>query len=113
MTSVPIIRFLNPWKAKRERAAERIQALRRRDGDNCTRCRRTLRFDLPSGHDQAPQVEPRPAGAGADPLAGLCLCHTRCNAGMIDHTGEVAERIRRKAEADLFAKSRRRKKKAA
>ena len=107
-----LARYLTPWKLKRERAAERVRTLRSRDGDNCTRCRRPLRFDLPDGHDQAAKIEPRSAADG-DALAGLCLCHTRCNAGQVDYTGEVAERMRRKAEAALFAKPRGRKRKAA
>ena len=108
-----IARYLTPWTRKRERAAERVRTLRSRDGDQCARCRRPLRFDLPDSHDQAPKIEPRPTTPGGDALAGLCLTHTRCNAGKIDHTGDVAERIRRKAEAELFTKARGRKKKAA
>jgi len=113
MPDQSIARYLTPWKLKRERAAERVRTLRGRDGDHCARCRRPLRFDLPDGHDQAPKVEPRPAAPGGDALAGLCLTHTRCNAGKVDHTGDVAERMRRKAEAELFAKARRKKRKAA
>ena len=108
-----IARYLNPWKLKRERAAERVQALRARDGDNCARCRRPLRFDLPDGHDQAPKIEPRPAAQCGNALDSRCLCHTRCNAGKVDHTGDVAERMRRKAEAELFTKARGKKRKAA
>jgi hypothetical protein len=108
-----IARYLTPWKLKRERAAERVRVLRGRDGDNCARCRRPLRFDLPEGHDQAAKIEPRPAAPGDDALAALCLCHTRCNAGKVDHTGDVAERMRRKAEAELFAKTRGKKRRAA
>jgi hypothetical protein len=95
--------------------AERLDALRSRDGDNCARCRRPLRFDLPSGHDAAPKLEPilRDANRGAAALDNLCLCHTRCNAQGTDHTGEVTERVRRKAEAALFAKPRRKPKKKA
>jgi hypothetical protein len=36
----------------------------------------------------------------------LYLCHTRCNAPGVDHTVQVTERVRRKNEADLFAKRR-------
>ena len=52
-----LAKYLNPWKFKREEAArqQRITAIRERDGDNCQRCRRPMRFDLPDGHDQAPQ----------------------------------------------------------
>ena len=113
MTSPSIARLLTPWKLKRERAADQVRQLRSRDGDNCARCRRPLRFDLPDGHDQGPKVEPRPAASTGDTLDRLCLCHARCNQAKVDHTGEVAERMRRKAEAALFAKSRTRKRKAA
>lgn len=107
MTSNGIAKYLIPWRLKRERAAAQVKLLRIRDGDNCARCRRPLRFDLPTGHDQAPKIEPIPSASGQ------CLCHTRCNAGTIDHTGEVAERMRLKAEAALFAKSRKGRRKAA
>ena len=39
--------YLNPWKLRREKQRQRLAALRQRDGDNCRRCRRPLRFDLP------------------------------------------------------------------
>jgi hypothetical protein len=92
-----IVVYLNPWKLKREKEQQRLDALRRRDGDNCRRCRRPMRFDLPRGHDQAPviqQVLPGPAGA----LENACLCHTRCNADAGDATPAVQERLRLKAE---------------
>ena len=38
----------------------------------------------------------------------LCLTHRRCNAVAGDHTAEVTERIRRKQEAELFSKARKR-----
>ena len=43
-------RPLNPFFYKREAAARRVAQLRQRDGDQCRRCRRPLRFDLPAGH---------------------------------------------------------------
>ena len=95
-----LIRFIAPRLHRRRLAAEQVRALRSRDGDNCARCRRPLRFDLPAGHDQGPAVE-----------AGH-LCHRRCNAGGMDHTAEVADRMRRKAEAALFTKSRRKRRAA-
>ena len=106
-----LARYLTPWKLKRERAAERVRTLRSRDGDNCTRCRRPLRFDLPDGHDQGPRIEH--IVPGSDEPGNLRLTHRRCNAPGLDHTDEVGERIRRKAEAELFTKSRKRKRKAA
>ena len=112
MSQSIIARYVTPWKYKRQqRAAERLRALRVRDGDSCARCRRTMRFDLPTGHDQGARVEEiMPTEAGAEPeLVNLRLTHLRCNASGIDHTGEVTERIRRKNEAELFAKSKKRK----
>lgn len=68
-----------------------------------------MRFDLPAGHDQGAAIElvvPKAAG-GRAVADNLRLCHRRCNSSGMDHTGEVAERMRRKNEAALFAKSRR------
>jgi hypothetical protein len=84
---------------KRDKQQLRLAELRRRDGDNCRRCRRPLRFDLPPGHDQAPTFLPMgPAVKGAGEVDHLCLCHVRCNAATVDNTDEVEERMRRKAE---------------
>ena len=98
------IRYLNPWKAKRDRAAAELAALRQRDGDNCSRCRWPLRFDLPVGHDQAAKIER---------IGDACLTHVRCNVPGRDDTEEVMERLRPSREAELFAKGRKGKKKAA
>ncbi|HZC37539.1 MAG TPA: hypothetical protein VE221_02560 [Sphingomicrobium sp.] len=110
-----IARYLNPWKYKREQERQRVQSLRQRDGDDCRRCRRPMQFDLPPGHDMGPRVEeiaPGPAD-GPEQLDNQCLCHRRCNAESADYTREVQDRVRRKAEADLLSKSRKRKRKAA
>ena len=107
-----IVRYLNPWKHRREleRQQQRLAELRRRDGDDCRRCRRPLRFDLTDGHDLGPKIEAITPIEGADDnLENLCLTHRRCIAEGNDHTDEVAERVRRKNEAELFASSRRRK----
>ena len=105
-----IVRYLNPWKFRREQEQlQRLAALRRRDGDECRRCRRPLRFDLPQGHDHGPKIEPITSGTDENDLANFCLTHRRCNAESADKTGEVTERVRRKNEAELFATSRRRK----
>jgi hypothetical protein len=115
MTSHSIAKYLNPWKFRREQQAERVKALRSRDGDNCARCRRPLRFDLPAGHDQGAALEPVvPALAGGrEDIGNLRLCHARCNASGADHTSEVTERMRRKNEAALLSKSRKRATRAA
>lgn len=111
MPQSAIARYLAPWAYRRQREAERLQVLRSRDGEGCARCRRPLRFDLPAGHDQGPRVER--IVPGSDDPGNLRLTHRRCNAPGLDHTDEVGERIRRKAEAELFTKSRKRKRKAA
>ena len=115
MTSSPIVRFINPWKFRREQQAELIRLLRERDGDHCVRCRRPVRFDLTEGHDQGAKVELVVAAAagGSEEIDNLRLCHRRCNAPGLDHTSEVTERMRRKNEAALLSKSRKRTKKAA
>ena len=108
-----IVAYLNPWRLKRLAEAERLAALRARDGDACTRCRRPMRFDLPAGHDSGVTVEPIVPGAKTDTLDNLRLCHPRCNPSGVDHTDEVTERVRRKNEAALFNSARKRRKKAA
>jgi hypothetical protein len=95
----------NLLTSRKEKERRRIAVLRGRDGDDCRRCRRPLRFDLPSGYDLAPRVE-----HVADDSE--YLTHGRCNPSMVDHTGEVLDRVRRKAEAELLAKPKRRKKAA-
>jgi len=107
MAGKSFTKYLNPWKFRRERKLGLLlTALRARDGDNCARCRRPMRFDLPDGHDQSGAVElAAPEGSGAA-LDNLRLCHRRCNAPGSDHTVEVIERMRRRNEAALFAKSR-------
>jgi hypothetical protein len=117
MSRPTLVRFLNPLKYKREQERERrIAELRARDGDDCRRCRRPLRFDLPAGHDLGPRLEPvdrrQPGEAKAVSLEALCLTHGRCNAAGTDHTSQVQERIRRKAEAELFARAKRKRKAA-
>lgn len=106
--SSTVAKYLTPWKHKRQLEAQRLAALRGRDGDDCRRCRRPMRFDLPKGHDLGPQIEEiSPASQSeAPPLENLCLTHRRCNTEPADFTAEVMERIRRKNEADLFANSR-------
>lgn len=111
MPQSAIAKYLTPWTYRREREAEHVRTLRSRDGEACARCRRPLRFDLPDGHDQGPRIEQIAPGS-AEP-GNLRLTHRRCNAPGLDHTTEVGERIRRKAEAELFAKPRKRKRKAA
>ena len=45
---------------------------------------------------------------GSPSLDNLCLTHRRCNAAAADNTALVTERSRRKNEAELFAKARKR-----
>jgi hypothetical protein len=109
MPSAPLTRYLNPWKARREERDQRIAELRDRDGDECRRCRRPIRFDMTDGHDLGPRLEDIVTQAAGLPsvIANQCLCHGRCNAAGADHTSEVQERRRRGNEARLFARSRR------
>ena len=109
--STSIARFISPWKYRREQEeAARVRALRQRDGDDCRRCRRPMRFDLPRGHDHGAWVQPIQFGIDVDGAAfdNLCLTHRRCNAAQADNTAEITERIRRKQEAELFSKARKR-----
>jgi hypothetical protein len=104
-----IARYVTPWVFKREQEEQRrIAELRSRDGDTCRRCRRPIRFDLIRGHDKGPAIEPMVSASSEEPqpLGNLCLCHGRCNADASDNTLEVTERVRRKSEVELFAKSR-------
>jgi len=115
MSPTIIARYVNPWKFKREQDAQRLRAIRQRDGDDCRRCRRPMRFDLPNGHDAGPKIEeilPEMTGDWAA-VDHLCLTHRRCHGEGADHTREVQERVRRKNEAELLSRSRKRKTKAA
>jgi hypothetical protein len=110
MTRSFIAKYVSPWALRRDKVEQqRIAALRERDGENCRRCRREIRFDLPRGHDRGPAVEQISPGTNSDPrsIDTLCLCHARCHAAGADNTDEVTERIRRKSEAELLSKSRR------
>ena len=110
MSTSVVGRYLNPWKYRREQAAERLAALRARDGDHCSRCRRPKRFDLPAGHDRGAKIEtilPGITGEG-QALDNLCLTHGRCNAKTGDDTIEVRERTRVKNEVALFDRARER-----
>jgi len=103
-----LAKYVSPWTLKRDKAKQQqVATLRQRDGDECRRCRRPIRFDLPDGHDKGPTIQS--VATPASPVAeseSLCLCHNRCNAAGEDHTDEVTERIRRRNEAALFAKPR-------
>ena len=66
-----------------------------------------MRFDLPSGHDLGPKIE-QVRSRAKEALDNLCLTHRRCIGEAADHTVEVRERIRRKNEADLLSRSRKR-----
>jgi hypothetical protein len=110
MSPTSLARYVSPWALKRDKAhQQQVAMLRQRDGDTCRRCRRAIRFDLPRDHDKGPKVEAILTTVSGDPedLQNLCLCHGRCNAAGEDHTDEVTERIRRRNEAALFAKPRR------
>jgi 5-methylcytosine-specific restriction endonuclease McrA len=114
MTGGTIIKFVNPWKFRREQNEQRLKALLQRDGNTCRRCKRPLRFDLPDGHDLCAKIEailPKSAG-GSEELENLCLTHGRCNAKSGCDTAEVKERARLKNEAALFEASREKRRRA-
>ena len=116
MSRTILAKYVTPWKYRRElrEQAERLAALRRRDGDDCRRCRKPLRFDLPQGHDAGVRVEaivPTSAG-GSEALDNLCLTHRRCNAETGDMTAEVRERLRLQREASLFSTERKKRRRA-
>jgi hypothetical protein len=109
------LKYLNPWGFRRQQEAERLLALRQRDGDSCRRCRRPIRFDLPAGHDlgfRLEKISPANAG-GTDSIDNLCLTHGRCNARSGDDTSQVMERLRPTREAELLSTARKRRRKAA
>ena len=108
MSRAIIAKYVTPWKFRREQDAQRVAALRQRDGEDCRRCRRPIRFDLPRGHDKGPKIElASPAdGRTGDALDTVFLCHGRCNSAGADNTAEISERIRRRSEAALFTKAR-------
>ena len=106
-----LARYVTPRKYKRaQEQIRRMAELRQRDGDECRRCRRPMRFDLPDGHDSGPKIEQvAPIASEESPsLDNFVLCHRRCTAEAADNTREVTERVRRKNEAELFAKARKR-----
>ena len=108
MMHSPIGRFLNPWKARNDELKRRFSELRSRDGDDCRRCRRPIRFDLPPDHDSAPALVDLVSQLNGGPasLDNLCLCHARCNAETADSTGEVQERLKRRIELAAAVDSR-------
>jgi hypothetical protein len=109
MSRFSLARYVSPWNLRKNKERQqRVAELRSRDGDNCRRCRRALRFDLPAGHEKAPTILALAATVAREPetLDNLVLCHVRCNAGEADLTGEVTDRVRRKNEAELFSKRR-------
>jgi hypothetical protein len=114
MSRFDLARYVNPWKYRRELAQQRLAALRLRDGNNCKRCKRPMRFDLPDGHDLRARIEeilPGSAG-GSETLDNLCLTHVRCNTKSGCDTAEVKERARVKNEAALFVKARKQRRRA-
>lgn len=110
-----IARYVSPWTLRKDKERQqRIAQLRKRDGENCRRCRRPMAFDLPAGHEKGPRIE-RIAGSEngeSEAPEDLCLCHVRCNSAGADDTDQVQERLRRKAEAALLPKSRKTRRRA-
>lgn len=106
MSRAIIAKYVTPWKFRREQKERRIAALRERDGEDCRRCRRPIRFDLTPGHDKGPKIELAAQIDDGESIDNVFLCHGRCNSAGADNTDEVTERVRRRSEAQLFAKAR-------
>ncbi len=95
MAKTPPNWFLPGWVHRRLRK-RRIAALRTRDGGDCWRCNRPMRFEGPPNCGKAATIEhvlPRSKGGGND-LANLRLCHVGCNRHLADHAPEQKERMR-------------------
>lgn len=114
MSRSVLIKYVNPWKFRRDQREERVTELRHRDGDNCRRCKRPMRFDLQDGHDLMPKIEQivSKSAGGTEAIDNLCLTHVRCNAKHGCDTAEVKERARIKNEAALFAKAKKKRRSA-
>lgn len=105
--ALTFLKYLSPRHFKREQVAQQLAVLRTRDGDNCARCRRPIRFDRPAGHDLAPRIEVVSTNHGRGmAFDNLCLTHGRCNVQGQDHTEEVNDRLRLTREAELFSRKR-------
>lgn len=91
-------RFL-PWWIRRsleQRACK--AAVRQRDGDNCWRCHRPMRFGPPFNCGKGASVEhlePLSQG-GTWALGNLVLCHVGCNRHLGANTPEQKKRMRLK-----------------
>ena len=109
-----IARFLFPRAFRRQKREQLLAQLRQRDGENCRRCRRPIRFDRPAGHDLGARIEliRRGSADSSEGLDNLCLTHGRCNVKTADRTAEVHERLRPRREAELFIKARKRRRAA-
>ena len=87
--------FLPGW-VHRHRRRKLLKALRARDGDQCWRCNRPMRFEGEPNCGKAATIEhylPKAKG-GTDDLANLRLCHVGCNRHLADHAPAQKERMR-------------------
>ena len=71
-------------------------AVRKRDGDDCWRCHKPLRFGPPFNVGKAATIEHvKPlADEGSWELDNLRLCHKGCNKHLGTNTPEQKERMR-------------------
>ena len=88
-----LARYLNPWKHRREEHERKVAELRQRDGDNCTRCRRPVRFDFPAGHDLSAKIEPMGASAVADTIEDKLRIMGRQDPARAHHSHEIHEHL--------------------
>jgi hypothetical protein len=95
-------RWLPWWLRKHLDRRERLQAVRRRDGDNCWRCHQPMRFGPPYNVGKAATVEHRQPKAlgGTWELGNLRLCHVGCNRHLGANPPEQKERMRLRKKLD-------------
>ena len=96
MAKAPPNWFLPGWVHRLVRKKKLIAALRARDGDDCWRCNRPMRFEGVPNRGKAATIEhvlSRSKGGGDDP-GNLRLCHVGCNRHLADHAPDQKERMR-------------------
>ena len=88
--------FLPGWVHKRLNRHRKFARVRRRDGDDCWRCGRPMRFEGPPNCGKAATIEHvQPLSRGGSwALDNLRLCHVGCNRHLGDRTPEEKERMR-------------------
>jgi hypothetical protein len=89
-------RFLPWWMKKHLKKRAKIAEIRQRDGDNCWRCHRPMRFGPPYNVGKSATVELKLPKAldGTSALENIVLCHVGCNRHLGANTPEQKQRMR-------------------